>query len=330
MVAHALSSRVPAPRRLQSVVSALHGRLSVVNPTHSARLPAGLAAAVHGLIRVGFDGAALLAKNGWDALGLHPYARGYSRVRPGTDPRGTYELRMARSLMNGLRTETRDQLAEGVTWAALALYEASRPTIRLTPSGGTDASDGTPSAVAMAEIGYRLVIVAGTAPLGDWEELDHAVGSAPATPWPIPRRARQGGGHEQDADRSPAWFAAPLLVPDAWLAAHADPETLAHWARLTGRSGGPDRYWFPETWDRFLEPGRRVGWLTVNDVWRPRRGRLASAASPRAVEDDDDLPANRFGAMTLTPDLERGVGVPPGYAFVQCVGTLDVSVVVTR
>jgi hypothetical protein len=32
--------------------------------------------------------------------------------------------------------------------------------------------------------------------------------------------------------------------------------------------------------------------------------------------------------MTLTPDLERGVGVPPGYALVQCIGTLEVSVVV--
>ena len=42
----------------------------------------------------------------------------------------------------------------------------------------------------------------------------------------------------------------------------------------------------------------------------------------------DDLPSYRSGGMTLTPDLERGVGVPPGYALVQCVGTLEVSVVV--
>ena len=327
MVAHALSSRVPAPRRLQSVVSALHGRLSVVNPTHSARLPAGLVVALHGLIRVGFDGAALIAKDGWDAMGLNPFARGYSRVRRGADPRGTYELRMARSLMNGLPAETREQLGDGVTWAALGLYEASRPIVRLMPSGGTDA----PSAVAMAEIGYRLVIVTGTTPPDEWgEELDRAVLSAPAMPWPIRGRSRQGGANEQVADRTPAWFVTPLLVPDTWLSAHANPETLAQWARLTGRSGGPDRYWFPETWDRFLEPGRRVGWLSANDVWRPRRGRLASAPSPQAADDDDDLRAGRFGAMTLTPDLERGVGVPPGYAFVQCVGTLEVSVVVTR
>ena len=330
MVAHALSSRVPAPPRLRSLVSALHGRLSVVNPTHSTRLPAGLVVALHGLIRVGFDRAVLLAKDGWDPMGLNPYTRGYSRVRRGTDPRGTYELRMARSLMSALPAETRDQLGDGLTWAALALYEASRPTVRLTSSGGNDASDGTPTAVAMAEIGYRLAIVTGTTPPDDWKELDHAVISAPATPWPVRRRARQGGGHEQDASRSPAWFGTQLLVPDAWLSAHADPETLAHWARLTGRSGGPDRYWFPETWDRFLEPGRRVGWLTANDVWRPRRGRLASAASPRPDDDDDDPPTNRSGAMTLTPDLERGVGVPPGYALVQCVGTLEVSIVVIR
>ncbi len=118
----------------------------------------------------------------------------------------------------------------------------------------------------------------------------------------------------------------PLLVPDPWLVEHADAATLAHWARLTGRSGAPDRYWFPETWDRFLEPGRRVGWLTASDVWRPRRGRLASAARTEA-DDVSDALAPRRPPLTLTPDLERGVGVPPGYALVQCVGLLSVAVV---
>ena len=73
-----------------------------------------------------------------------------------------------------------------------------------------------------------------------------------------------------------------------------------------------------------------MGWLTANDVWRPRRGRLASAASV-----DDDTPAQVGDPaalyrppLTLTPDLERGVGVPPGYALVRCIGELSVAVVV--
>lgn len=333
MVAHALSTRVPAPRRLQSLVSALHGRLSVVNPTHVARLPAGLGAAVHGLVRIGFDGGSLSAKEGWEALGLDPWSRASTRVRRGGDSRGNYELRMVRALLNGLPSSVRDQLSESITWTALALYESTAPNVRLIASGGHEASDRSASAVAMAVIGYRLAIVAGSGTAPDWQALDRAVATAPAVGWPLhrPRRAPADTDEPHSDQRAP-WFVASLLVPDAWLSAHSDAQTLAHWARLTGRSGAPDRYWFPETWDRFLEPGRRVGWLTANDVWRPRRGRLPSAASPGAdaAAHEDDPPPARAGGMTLTPDLERGVGVPPGYALVQCAGMLEVALVVSR
>lgn len=336
MVAHALSAKVPAPARLRSLVAALHGRLSVVNGTNAVRLPAGLVAAIHGLLRAGFDGSALLAKDAWDGGGLNPHARRYSRVRRAADARGGYELRMTRAFLNALPPSTRELLGGDVAWAALALYESPAPVVRLTGSGGNDATNRAANAVAIAEIAYRLAIIAGRGAADDWTALDRIAIVAGASPWPARhpavRDAGQGpGAHRRDGDRVRPWFVAPLLVPDAWLAAHADPETLAHWARLTGRSGTPDRYWFPETWDRFLEPGRRVGWLTANDVWRPRRGRLASASSsadPDAPHDDHPL-TPRHGGLTLTPDLERGVGVPPGYALVRCAGTLDVAVVVT-
>jgi hypothetical protein len=183
----------------------------------------------------------------------------------------------------------------------------------------------------VAEIGYRVVITAGTtapdsASPDDREAMERIAIAAPAAAWPPPRRLG-GGGHEQPGGASRPWFVTRLLVPDAWLSTHVDPETLAHWARLTGRSDETDRYWFPESWDRFLEQGRRVGLLSANDVWRHRRGRLPSAADAvRDAADADDLPSYRPRGMTLTPDLERGVGVPPGYALVQCVGTLEVSV----
>src|SRR5262250_2414684 len=55
MVAHALSSRVPAPAGLHSLVAALRGRLAVTNHPRAVRLPNGLATAVHALVRAGLD-----------------------------------------------------------------------------------------------------------------------------------------------------------------------------------------------------------------------------------------------------------------------------------
>jgi hypothetical protein len=335
MVAHALSPKVPAPARLRSLVAALHGRLSVVNATNAVRLPAGLIAAIHGLLRVGLDASRLLANETGDGPTLHPHAHRYSRARRAADARGGYGLRSARALLHALPPSTRERLGGDVAWAALALYESLTPVVRVAGSEGRDANTSSQTAVAIAEVGYRLALIAGYGSPEDWTALDRAAATAAATAWPARRSAGRDAGQgpaprRHDGDRGRPWLVVPLLVPDAWLAEHVDPETLARWARLTGRSGAPDRYWFPETWDRFLEPGRRVGWLTANDVWRPRRGRLASAPSTDtdAAHDDDPL-TTRHPPLTLTPDLERGVGVPPGYALVQCVGTLEVAVVVT-
>jgi hypothetical protein len=162
MVAHALSARVPAPARLRSLVAALHGRLGVVNPPNAARLPAGLVSAVQGVVRIGFDGEVLLPKEAWDRLGLDPHPRGQSFVRRATDVRATYERLRVDALLNALPSSTRERLAEGVRWAVVALYESTTPTIRFTASFGSDASNGSPTVVAMAEIGYRVVITAGT------------------------------------------------------------------------------------------------------------------------------------------------------------------------
>jgi len=305
-----------------------------VNPSNAARLPTGLVSAVQGLVRVGFDGAGLPAMAGWDPLGLDPRPRGQSSVRRGTDLRATYERLRVGALLNAIPPSTRERLAEGVHWAVVALYESTTPTIQFTASRESDAINGSPTVVAVAEIGYRLVITASTTvpdsnSPDDREAMDRSAVAAPAAAWPLRHHPARGAGHERAGGPSRPWFVTRLLVPDSWLSTHADPETLAHWARLTGRSGETDRYWFPDTWDRFLEPGRRVGWLTANDVWRRRRGRLPSAAtSVRGEAVADDLPSYRSGGITLTPDLERGVGVPPGYALVQCVGTLEVSVVV--
>jgi hypothetical protein len=233
---------------------------------------------------------------------------------------------MVRTLLSALPASARDRLSSGVDWAACGLYESTAPRVRRIPSDEDRPTGDLTNAVAEAEFVYRLGLIVGSGTVPDWDVMNRAVDAAQAFAWPVRKRPRHLGHTETTTDRHPPWFVGTLLVPDAWLSAHADPEMLAYWARLTGRSGEPDRYWFPEAWDRFLEPGRRVGWLTANDVWRPRRGRLPTAASLDSdASADDEWAPRRYVATPLTPDLERGVGVPPGYALVRCTGTLEVA-----
>ena len=304
MVAHALTSRVPAPRELRALVAALHGRLSVVNSPHATRLPAGLATALRGLVRSGFD-ANVIGKDGWDT---------------------SHALHMIRTLFGALPASARERLHSRTNWGALALYESNTPRVRRLSADDDPRAGNLANAVAEAEIVYRVGLIVGSGTAPDWGVMDREIDSARAFPWPVRKRLRHPPDSETTNDTQQPWFVGTLLVPDAWLSAHADPEMLAYWARLTGRSGEPDRYWFPETWDRFLEPGRRVGWLTANDVWRRRRGRLPTAGSVDSDETAaDEWAAKRYVATPLTPDLERGVGVPPGYALVRCVGRLEVA-----
>jgi hypothetical protein len=328
MVSHALSSRIIAPVRLQTLVARLRGRLSVVNPTRATRLPSGLGAAVTGLVRSGFDGRMLTSFDRWEPVGLRPEAQAPAPVRRMMDSRTLFEMRMASELLARFTPSERERSSGGWSWAAIALYE-SAPVVRLNRERSGSPSAGPPNAAGVATVAYRLLIVRGRGQPGEWAAIDAAAAVAPAVSWPIRRRPRRASEDASAGAPPIAWFVVPLLVPDPWFCAHADAETLAHWARLTGRAGTKDRYWFPETWDRFLEPGRRVGWLTANDVWRPRRGTLGSSARARADVDDWDEGAASAGvgaSLTLTPDLERGVGVPPGYALVECVGTLSISI----
>ena len=237
---------------------------------------------------------------------------------------------MMQALVSALRLTTRELLPETATWVALALYESASPVVRLAAARPAESATEGRVAVASAEIDYRLVIAVGSGTPTTWDALDAESIAASAVPWPSRRRQEQGREQETRTDRRPPWFSTPLLVPDRWFAAHADAETLAAWARLTGRSGEPDRYWFPESWDRFLEPGRRVGWLTVADIWRPRPGRLPSGTGSSVdhdLTDEQGFALVRKPPPTLTPVLERGVGLPPGYALVQCIGRLSVAIV---
>jgi len=327
MVAHALSSRVPAPAQLHALVSALRGRLAVANQSRAVWLPNGLATAVRALVRTGLD-ESVFTGTAAETPGGHSPAHARALLDAERDPHAAFARRMVRGLLTTFPSAVRHELSRGVTWVALALYESATPTVRLDPSASLDT--GSRSVLATVDVDYHVVIAAGSDTALDWPALDATAVAASATAWPPHRRRPRHAVNPSDREEHPAWFEVPLLVPDPWLAEHADAATLAHWARLTGRGGAPDRYWFPETWDRFLEPGRRIGWLTASDVWRPRRGRLASATDTDAAAKTGAEAVSRHPPSRLTPDLERGVGVPPGYALVQCAGRLSVAVVLDR
>ena len=274
MVAHALSPRVPAPARLRALVSALRGRFAVTNHPRVVRLPNGLATALRALVRAGIDESVLTNAEG-ESPGRHAPTYDRARRQRERDPQTAFARRMGLGLLSTFPPTARNELARGVTWVALALYESAAPTVRLDPAASprcrlgegrcNDRGRLSPHPRRGIEDATRLACATRHGRRRTRDCL--AASSAPTTPrWRDGTAGGTSGVVRRSAPR------ARLVAPE-----HADNATLAHWARLTGRSGEPDRYWFPETWDRFLEPGRRVGWLTASDVWRPRRGRLATS-----------------------------------------------------
>jgi hypothetical protein len=301
-LAPALSERVPSPPALLALVRALTGRLVVANPCAVVRLPWA----------VGALARAALAQALQPASGA-----GVPDGAPDGAP-GDERLVADRRRLEALQTRlpgAAAALAPGAAWGAAVLYEPTTLTVRLAaPGTEPPAPEPVP---AQAWLAYRLALVIGRdAPAGGvlpedaWARGDAAVAGAPATAWPPGPRA------------GTPWFVRRLLVPDAQVAAQMDDATLARWAMLTGRGGGVgrDRYWFAESWERFCEPGRQVGHVLPDQVgrsWRPTRVPPAATAWGSAVP-----------ASPLTPEAERGICVPPGYCLLDCIGTLEVSVVV--
>jgi len=91
-----------------------------------------------------------------------------------------------------------------------------------------------------------------------------------------------------------------------------DARSRQRWAAFTGRAGARDAYWFPDSWGRFLERGRVLGYVSAASVGRSMPSRRRA-----------DAPFG--GALDAT--VERGMCVPPGYALVDCVGTLGTNAV---
>ncbi|MGZ8411675.1 MAG: hypothetical protein ACXW05_03005 [Gemmatirosa sp.] len=281
------SPRMVTPPALLDLARTLSGRLVVTNPTAVVRLP-------------------------W-AVGLLARAALRRALRPaGTeevpspadahDVRAQADRRRLAALVARLPDAAR-ALAPGARWAAAAFYE---PTTLVVHLASESEMPRAPEPLrAHAVLRYRLVLVTGRGEaVPTPEALDAAAIAAPAILWPPGR-----------PDGTP-WFIRRLLLPDAHVAAHMDESTLARWAALTGRGGAQrDRYWYRESWERFREPGQRVGFVAPDYVARARR-----LAAPVA-----DVSTSLLGA--LDANVERGVCVPPGYCLVDCVGTLELAVV---
>lgn len=304
----ALTERVPSPSALLALVRALTGRLIVSNPCAVVRLPWAAGAIARAALAQALRPAGRAGEAGGEAGGEAPDA-GAANGRP-ADARAAADRRR----LDALRARLPDAaaaLAPGAAWAAAALYEPTTLTVRLA-APGTEPPEPEP-VPAEAWLAYRLALVVGREGPPDeaaWARADAAVAAAPAVAWPP-------GPHGPTP-----WFARRVLVPDAQAAAHMDDATLARWANVTGRSGGArrDRYWFAESWERFCEPGRQVGYVSpalVARSWRPARVTVAATPWGGAVP-----------VSPLTPEAERGTCVPPGYCLLDCIGTLDVSVVV--
>jgi hypothetical protein len=103
-----------------------------------------------------------------------------------------------------------------------------------------------------------------------------------------------------------------------------DARSRHQWAGATGRIGGHDAYWYPESWARFLEPGRTIGVITAAQVGRSAPSRRAAAPAPAAPT----FAPTPAAATTFDPGVDRGLCVPPGYALLDCLGTLASDAVV--
>ena len=305
-----LDPRLPAPHALTQLLRALTGRLVVRNPTGVTRLPGAAMRVFESLAR--------------HALGLVAPApvpvagEGFSVTasRAVGDARDAADRQRATRVLLALGDEARRAAAPtpGVRVCAV-LHQAFDVPVRFADASTGSAPEpmGTPPGIDAA-LHYRLTLLvdrraAASAPDESPDAtLDAAAAGAGAMPWP-------------PAPAVPlSWFAARLLVPDVVATRGMDGATLARWAALTGRGGDrADSYWCADAWARFCEQDRLVGFVTPADVGASRRSRqVAQGASGGA-----------FGgraALPFTPDVERGVWVPPGYCLLNCQASLAVAV----
>jgi hypothetical protein len=289
---HALSPLLPPVDRLGELVRALHGRLFVVNHRLMAAIGQGEAARARALVAYAL---AAHAPGKAPAPWTTASDRG-SGVWP-TDSRAAQARMLAREW---LARHGGDSGWGGARAAAVALYEGPA-AVTTHARAEVDWGAGLPAAAQVRTVvPYRLVVVVAHTAEAVAHPLTDASAAAQAT---VAERLTSSAVGDAEAR---AWFAGRVLLPETMAVAGMDAAARHRWASVTGRGGGQDVYWFPESWARFLEPGRTVGAVTAAQVGRP-------APSRRAADTTEP---------TFDPGVDRGLCVPPGYALVECLGTL--------
>ena len=293
---HALSSRFPVRAGLSRLMRALTGRFVVVNYAPAAAPSRPEAALVRGLARAALWG---LPTTPW------PTALRRASARWPADSRQAYEDTLAAGWV--ARHPGAAAWVGRARRVAVALYEAD-PRLRVGTS-----NDASPLSAAFAAFSaraeYRLALLVDVRPAARHQ----------SSPAPVPASDFLTAGRAHEVDPPRPWFGGRVLLPDAVATEAMDEASRVHWARLTGRLETADRYWCPESWARFLEPGRRVGCVSAAGV-----GRSVPGALPGAT-----VSGGRHAAKTYGPRLERGLAVPPGYCLVDCMGSLALAVVPT-
>jgi hypothetical protein len=121
------------------------------------------------------------------------------------------------------------------------------------------------------------------------------------------------------------WFRIGLCMPDHDVLERMSPDTAHFYRWITGRLGGgsKDEYWHLDAWDQYTEAGR-IGGVVV-----PEFLRLPPRAAKRApVEESSPFQPVGYGASVwapLTPSVERGVLIPPGFCFVDFEATVSIE-----
>ena len=305
-VRHALSPLLPPRSGLLALLRALHGRLVVVNHSPVAAISRADAALVRGLVAAALDG---LPPTPWPAT-----HRGATAAWP-LESRAAYAEVLAHGWLQRHDAAGAWRRAPGV---AVALYEGP-PRIAIAEGGGIGRQHAPdvrariasrlpartlelPRVVATAE--YQLVVVAAR----DANDLAQRLDRVDADVVAALRDDRVVGARTPGS----AWVSGAVLLPDATVVAAMDAPSRQRWAAFTGRAGVRDAYWFPDSWARYLEPGRVLGCVSAASVGRSMPGGRAPRGGSHAL---------------LSPAVERGVCVPPGYGLVDYVGTLGTRAV---
>jgi hypothetical protein len=212
-------------------------------------------------------------------------------------------------------------------WLAAALYEPASTTIRHRARVAPHASGVARRVRFVADVAYRLVIVAGRGEPADVAGLGPGEGAARAD-------AAGSGGWP--------WLRVTLYTPDDDALRQMDADAALVYKRATGRMGpgSLDSYWHLETWERFRERGRLVGHVAPGLVDHVRVGEAVdgweeSARASAEPSYDDFLLGTAGGYSTsrwrnLTPSFDRRSFVPPGYCLVEYRCRVELAVVDVR